>query len=40
MSKDMELKDNVTDTLEHGLNDVLTRNTRTLLDERETAARD
>ena len=30
----MELKDNVTDTLEHGLNDVLTRNIRTLLDKR------
>jgi uncharacterized membrane protein len=30
----MELKENVKETLEHGLNDVLTRNIRTLLDKR------
>jgi uncharacterized membrane protein len=34
MSKTMELKENVKETLEHGLNDVLTRNIRTLLDKR------
>jgi uncharacterized membrane protein len=34
MSKNMELKENVKETLEHGLNDVLTRNIRTLLDKR------
>jgi hypothetical protein len=34
MSKDTELKENVKDTLEHGLNDVLTRNIKTLLDKR------
>jgi uncharacterized membrane protein len=30
----MELEDNVTDPLEHGLNEVLTRNIRTLLEKR------
>jgi uncharacterized membrane protein len=34
MSKAMELKENVKETLEHGLNEVLTRNIRTLLDKR------
>jgi uncharacterized membrane protein len=34
MSKDVEVKDNVKDMLEHGLNDVLSRNIPTLLDKR------
>ena len=32
----MELEENVKETLEHGLNDVLTRNIRTLLDKRKS----